>query len=186
MPREKTEGGHPDYLSDFGPAQHILIKIHNGICDFLRNDKDLLANNASERSISHKLAEHLQSHFNDLNVDCEYNRHEGAVKTLRYSRDSYISHDDHGVFPDIVIHKRGNDRCNIGVIEIKKSNSNYGSYADEQKLLSFTGDEYQYQLGVFLIADINNKSLKIERIFRSGHEITNEIFTMRGIFGHDK
>ena len=186
MHREETEEGHPDYLSDFGPTQHILIKIHSGICDFLRNDKDLLANNASERSISHKLAEHLQSHFNDLNVDCEYNRHEGAVETLRYSRDSYISHDDHGVFPDIVIHKRGNDRCNIGVIEIKKSNSNYGSYADEQKLLSFTGDEYQYQLGVFLIADINNKSLKIERIFRSGHEITNEIFTMRGIFGHDK
>jgi len=189
MPREETSAGHPDRLSDFGPTQEILIGIHRGIYDFLQEDKDLLTNNANERSISHKLAEHLQSHFNNLKVDCEYNRHGDAVKRLRYSRDNGISSNDldgSPVFPDIVIHKRGIDQCNLGVIEIKKSNSNYDPDIDEQKLRSFTGQDYNYQLGVFLVADINNKNLKIERIFRSGKEITDEMSIMQRDFGRDE
>lgn len=143
-------------------TQKILDKINLSICDFSRDDQDLLTNDANERSISHKLAEHLQKHFRGLKVDCEYNRHGDAVKKL-----------ERPVIPDIVIHKRGIDEHNLCVIEIKKSNSNDNSGRDEEKLCAFTGDEYKYQLGVFLVADINNKSLKIERIFQSGQEIND-------------
>ncbi len=37
-------------------------------------DKALLAVSANERSITHKLAEYLQTAFPEYNVDCEYNR----------------------------------------------------------------------------------------------------------------
>jgi hypothetical protein len=39
---------------------------------------------------------------------------------------------DPRVFPDIVIHSRGTDRCNLVVIEIKMSNSNQSQDIDEQ------------------------------------------------------
>ena len=145
-------------------TRKILDKINLSICDFSRDDQDLLMNDANERSISHKLAEHLQNHFPELKVDCEYNRHGNDVKKL-----------ERPVIPDIVIHMRGIDEHNLCVIEIKKSNSNRGSDFDKKKLRSFTGDEYKYkyQLGVFLVADIINKDLKIEHIFQSGREITD-------------
>ena len=38
-------------------------------------DKDLLDINVNERTITHKLAEYLQKHFPEFNVDCEYNRY---------------------------------------------------------------------------------------------------------------
>ncbi len=156
----------------------ILARIQRGICDFLREDTDLLTNDANERSISHKLAEHLQKYFNNLKVDCEYNRHGNSVKRLRYSRDSDIGADDldvKTVFPDIIIHNRGIDQCNLVIIEIKKSNSSISGDTDEQKLRSFTEDEYKYQLGLFLVADVKNKRLIIKRAFRCGQEITDEI-----------
>jgi hypothetical protein len=101
---------------------------------------------------------------------------------LRYSKDSGTSPydlDAKTVFPDIIIHKRGTDQCNLGIIEIKKSNSNHDYTPDIQKLRSFTGDEYKYQLGLFLVADVKNKRLIIERIFRCGQEITDEVFSSR-------
>ena len=159
-------------------SEEILVRIQRGISDFLREDTDLLNKDANERSIAHKLAEHLQRHFDNLKIDCEYNRHGYSVKRLRYSEDSGKSHDDldaKTVFPDIIIHKRGTDQCNLGIIEIKKSNSTHGYATDLQKLRSFTGDEYKYQLGLFLVADVENKRLKIERAFRCGNEITDEL-----------
>lgn len=36
-------------------------------------DRDLLVMDVNERSISHKLAEHLAREFDEWDVDCEYN-----------------------------------------------------------------------------------------------------------------
>jgi hypothetical protein len=171
---------HPSCLTH---NREILYGIHKSICDFMREDKDLINNNANERSISHKLAEYLQNYFRDLKVDCEYNRHGDVVKTLKYLKNSDKPKDsDPRVFPDIVIHSRGTDRCNLVVIEIKKSNSNQSQDIDEQKLLSFTGSEYNYQLGVFLIADMNGNRIIIERVFQLGKEITDQMSTILRAF----
>jgi hypothetical protein len=161
----------------------IFTKIDLSICDFLREDSDLLTREASERSISHKLAEHLQKHFSNLKTDCEYNRHGNAVKKLRYLRVYDIKPDyleAKTVFPDIVIHARGIDQCNLAVIEIKKSNSNHNWATDKEKLQSFTGDEFNYHLGIFLVADVENKKLIIEHVFQCGQEIPMKSATRIG------
>ena len=54
--------------------------------DLKKNDEPLLMHNVNERSITHKLAEYLQKHLPEYNVDCEYNRNtdQGSKKLNVY------------------------------------------------------------------------------------------------------
>ncbi len=51
-----------------------FLKIETGLSFLLNDDRYLLKNNLSERSITHKLAEHYQKLFRTWDVDCEYNK----------------------------------------------------------------------------------------------------------------
>ncbi len=128
-----------------------------------RFDKDLLDININERTITHILAEYLQEHFSDLNVDCEYNRFtvddsEDLVKKLNLPKDQ-INWDDieaKTIFPDIIIHKRRRQDSNILVIEVKKKQSSNltSEIKDINKLKAFTTNPYNYNLGLFLKIDM--------------------------------
>src|SRR5438552_3902549 len=104
-------------------TNEVKHSVHNALTNLLQNDSLLLEHNASERSITHKLAEYLQKEFAGWNVDCEYNRNRGEIKRVPVPRDRVRGDDleSKTVFPDIIIHKRGTDR-NLLVIEVKKSN----------------------------------------------------------------
>lgn len=52
-----------------------------------RLDKILLDINVNERTITHKLAEYLQQHLPEFNVDCEYNRYQDYKKRIRNLKD---------------------------------------------------------------------------------------------------
>ncbi len=58
--------------------KELLEKVNNSIQCFLDEDRYLLENNINERSITHKLAEHLQTEFRDYHVDCEYNKNKSS------------------------------------------------------------------------------------------------------------
>ncbi len=61
--------------------EDVKARLTEAMRDFLREDHELLSVNASERSMTHKLAEHLQEKFGDKwHVDCEYNRRESEIK----------------------------------------------------------------------------------------------------------
>lgn len=128
-----------------------------------KQDKDLLDINVNERTITHKLAEYLQEHFPEFNVDCEYNRFErkdidNMVKKLDLPTDN-ISWDDteaKTVFPDIIVHKRRSPEKNILVIEVKKSLHNISGDLDRNKLIAFTKDPYNYDIGLFLKIDMED------------------------------
>lgn len=152
-----------------------MYKVIGALQSFLGEDITLLTVNASERSISHKFAEHLQQVFTDKTVDCEYNRLGERPKTLRRNLFEDIKEDDQDaktVFPDIVIHKRGVQTDNILVIEIKKSNSGVSNDKDMTKLKAFTDSrgDYRYKLGLFIVFDIHNKKLGEVRSFENGKE----------------
>lgn len=120
-------------------------------------DLFLIRANANERTISHKLAEHLQKEFATLKVDCEYNRHGNEIKWLEVPT-SNISWDDteaKTVFPDIIVHQRNNDNHNLLVIEVKKSSNARNSQFDENKLIAFTKEPYCYSFGLFLKISTN-------------------------------
>ena len=138
--------GEPDYPS----KNEIKRRIITAICMLYRHDSELLDVNASERSITHKLAEHLSGEFPSWHVDCEYNRHGSDVKRLSFEFDKLEPCDLEAktVFPDIIVHHRQTDD-NLLVIEMKKNGND--TTKDEDKLKAFTGPEYDYFLGLLLV-----------------------------------
>lgn len=153
--------------------EEVSRKVEEALRNFLKEDKYLLCENVNERSISHKLAEHLQKQFEDFDVDCEYNRHIGNVKRLRDPYDLEAK----TVYPDIIVHKRGIDNGNLLVIEIKKSSSNVNEEErDILKLKRFTNKSknFRYEFGLFIQFDVCKKSVGNVRCFTNGKEVCND------------
>ena len=99
----------------------------------IEKDGYLLKVDANERSITHRLAIHLESVFPGYNVDCEYNRNGIDPKILINFKKEINSDDTSGktVYPDIIIHHRG-ENSNFIVIEAKKISNKDDS--DREKL----------------------------------------------------
>ncbi len=141
----------------------VRSKIEVAYKNLLKKDMHLLENDVNERSITHKLAEYLQSEFPEFHVDCEYNRNlsdpkhldtwEKQISTLAQElekantsdkRRKYIErvlNEGLTVYPDIIIHHRGTTD-NFVVIEAKKTTNNED---DESKLRAYKQDiNYKY------------------------------------------
>ena len=160
--------------------RHSFIKV---ITDFLESESFILRENLNERTLSHKLAEYLQRAFPKYDVDCEYNKmpkedaKEYVNKTLDLDVEGTESDDEKGVtvYPDIVVHKRGNNENNYLVIEVKKKQyaeqkrrggqETYKEF-DFRKLEAYT-KHLKYAYGIYLEFDKDNISdLKVlEREF---------------------
>ena len=144
--------GEPDYPS----KNEIKRRIIAAIFTLYQHDRELLEVNASERSITHKLAEHLSGEFPSWHVDCEYNRRGSDVKRLSFDFGKLEPCDLEAktVFPDIIVHRRRTDQ-NLIVMEVKKATGAEAT-KDIEKLKAFTGNpEYDYEHGVFLKLDLN-------------------------------
>lgn len=144
-----TESKGVQYLKLERSDVYIVKRVRIAIKRLHVHDSYLLENNASERCIAHKLAEHLQRLFPLWNVDCEYNLNMNEIKVLEGLRECDERRATDRVFPDIIIHKRGLKK-NLLVIEIKKNHLD--PKCDEKKLELFTAPEgeYNYVLGLFL------------------------------------
>jgi len=113
--------------------EDVRMRIERAYKKLFEKDGYLLKVNANERSITHRLAIHLESVFPGYNVDCEYNRNGIDPKILINFKKEINSDDTSGVtvFPDIIIHRRGK-RDNFIVIEAKKLSNTDDS--DKEKL----------------------------------------------------
>lgn len=173
--------------------QTLYGKVCGALRAFFRSDHDLLDRDVNERSITHKLAEHLQrqfeNHCEDLKVDCEYNRHVSDIKRLLVLKDAIggdaVEVDDseaRTVYPDIIVHQRGSDKRNLLVIEVKKTDKRGMELdrdnlweltePDKCKLRAFTelcGD-YRYELGLLIILDTRKKQVCHVECFKGGIE----------------
>jgi len=113
-----------NYIPDI-TKEEIENKIQTSIGILFKKDAFLLLHAAHERSVTHKLAEYLQKEFPDYHVDCEYNKHSKEVKKLlRKCSEKELEKRTCGkssdrIYPDIVVHIRGNDGKNLLVIEAK-------------------------------------------------------------------
>jgi hypothetical protein len=140
------------------PAE-ITRRLEHALRAFCERDRYLLAVDANERSISHKIAAYLQPEFVDWNVDCEYNRDGHDPKVLStLSRDNGPEGSGSRVFPDIIVHRRG-ERGTEGnwlVIEVKKSSDAPGIEADRCKLKCYMRD-LGYQHAVLLICVVGEE-----------------------------
>ncbi len=164
-----------------------LAAFDSALKDFMVIDKYLLLHNISERSITHKLAEHLRPKFSNFEVDCEYNGDvEGAhpfrkklfiteAEMIEIARQKIREDETYSVYPDIIVHSRGDNTNNHLLIEVKKENGNVRDKAfDILKLKGFT-DQYKYRIGIYLeIRTGKDIAISEMRYFQNGNEKTRE------------
>lgn len=103
-----------------------------------------------ERSIVFRLAHYMQNIldsnpvFQNYVLDCEYNRNGIQAKALP----SFPN----GVYPDIIIHNRGNNDNNLLILEVK-TYWNTDNMQDERKISEFLDPKgaYRFSFGVSLM-----------------------------------
>lgn len=106
----------------------LAIVVRDAVRRIILEQWDLHAYDVGERTVTSQLFRYMTEHNavpGYLRVDHEYNRHEGATKTVR----SLIWDDDLDeegelrIHPDVIIHRRGDDAENWLVLEAKRGNS---------------------------------------------------------------
>lgn len=170
--------------------EEIIYGVDKAMSLLFTYDKWLIEHDLSEPCICHKLALHLQTIFNNYDVDCEYNgdveningkkkitlvrQHlleKGLLKKSELETDRDLL--ERAVFPDIIIHKRGTNDLNLCIIEVKKSTSQLPFDYDYFKLEAYTtsliGNHLKYQLGIFILILItkDKPSYKIQ-LYKNG------------------
>lgn len=170
----------------------LRTAVKRSIQKLLQKDYWLLEHDLSERSISHKLAEYIQLKFAHYHVDCEYNgdvsRPAGRKRadmlkahvqmidelTEKEEAEQHKDYVSRQVFPDIIIHRRGDNDNNLCIVEIKKDTSGETSDYDYLKMRAYTGNEFdntlQYQLGIFVRFITGNKPGYQILFFKDGHQ----------------
>lgn len=160
--------------------EEIKNVVQQSISDLYTHDLILLKNDVCERSITHRLAIHVERRICELDdidvsrlkVDCEYNRNVtgglAAPKSLIIeSEDQHKKANEFGrqseealevsSYPDIIVHHRGHNDYNLLVIEVKKKSSRVDDSHDIKKIKAFTKkdehNKYGYSYGVFIKLD---------------------------------
>ena len=133
----------------------------------IENDRYLLEVDANERSITHRLAIYLEELFLGYDVDCEYNRDGIDSKKLKEFKEKVESdyNGETNVYPDIIVHHRG-EKENLIVIEAKKTSSS--DFLDKEKLRIYK-KELHYQFAYFVRFPVgdefkNDKNFSVQNL----------------------
>ena len=181
----------------------IITKLEEAVDRLFVNDHYLIENKAHERSITHILAKHLADLFPLYDIDCEYDlditNFKGRYpnkKEIEILRDelekvkTYIKNstektiNEYGeiivplnIYPDIIIHKRGTNKLNTLIIELKKSTNNNRKsiQLDNLKLEAYTSQKLSYRFGAYIDLSVgvnfDRKKTKIE-YYKDGKKLT--------------
>lgn len=165
--RVSLDGMDPCLIEYVFASLRLLYKNDNYL--ILNYTKEETENHVNERSIVFRFAYYLQvmlnddSKYADYDLDCEYNRNGSDVKRLMALCN--------GTYPDVILHKRGNNLNNVMVIETK-GYWNKDQRNDEKKLKGFTSlqDHYKYKFGLAILLGRSYEETDI-RVFNKGEEV---------------
>ncbi|MGO4374570.1 hypothetical protein AB4Z21_28210 [Paenibacillus sp. MCAF20] len=163
----------------------IENRLKNAIKRLYYYDKQIIDNNSSERSITHRFAVHLGTVFYEWDIDVEYNRNLNDVKRFdaltmqllnNYSNNIDFLTGRKAVFPDVIIHKRGTNN-NLVAIEVKKSHvSERLEQYDLDKINGYIIDKslnYKYVAFIKLGSTDDNELFKL--VLKSKEEVQLEL-----------
>jgi len=136
-----------------GDMQTELNKVVSALAEFYARETHLLEKDLGERTLTHRLAVHLEKQFAGWDVDCDYNRL--GERTLRLPKGTIVSTDDalgKSVYPDIVVHQREIPN-NLLAIEVRKASNHQPPEHDRHKLRALTDPHlwFAYWIGVYLV-----------------------------------
>ena len=133
--------------------QTELNKFVGALGEFYAREAFLFEKDLGERTLTHRLAVHLERQFPGWEVDCDYNRM--GERTLRLPKATIVSTDDHlgkSIYPDIVVHQRAIPN-NLLAIEVRKAANHQPPEHDQHKLRALTDPHlwFAYWIGVYLV-----------------------------------
>jgi len=132
--------------------QTELNRVVDALKEFYARETHLFEKDLGERTLTHRLAVHVERQFPGWEVDCDYNRL--GERTLRLPKGTIISTDDaigKSVYPDIVVHQRDIPN-NLLAIEVRKASNHQPPEHDRHKLRALTDPHlwFAYRIGVLL------------------------------------
>src|SRR5881398_3413274 len=148
--------------------QTELNKVITALTDFYGCETYLFANDLGERTLTHRLAVHLEKQFAGWEVDCDYNRL--GERTLRLPHGTMVSTDDHlgkSVYPDIVVHQREIPN-NLLAIEVRKSGNHQPLDHDQHKLQALTDPHLWFAYWIGLHLSLGKKQVTMSEVYTSG------------------
>ena len=133
--------------------QTELNKVVAALQEFYAREAFLFEKDLGERTLTHRLAVHLEKQFSGWEVDCEYNRL--GERRLRLPQGTIVSTDDElgkSVYPDIVVHQREIPN-NLLAVEVRKASNRQPPEHDQHKLQALTDPHlwFAYAIGVWLV-----------------------------------
>jgi len=138
--------------------QAELDKVVTALARFYGRESYLFDHDLGERTLTHRLAVHLEHQFPGWEVDCDYDRL--GERTLRLPHGTIVSTDDHlakSVYPDIVVHQRAIPD-NLLAIEVRKASNHQPAEHDRHKLRALTDANlwFAYGIGLYLVLAKNS------------------------------
>lgn len=129
-----------------------LDKVVAALKEFYASEAFLFAQDLGERTLTHRLAVHLEKQFPNFTVDCDFDRL--GPRTLNLPHGSIVSTDDHlgkSIYPDIVVHQR-EIPDNLLAIELRRAGNHQPVEHDRQKLRALTDAHiwFAYWIGALL------------------------------------
>jgi hypothetical protein len=132
--------------------QTELNSVVEALKEFYARETHLFEKDLGERTLTHRLAVHVEKQFPGWQVDCDYNRL--GERTLRLPKGTIVSTDDaigKSIYPDIVVHRREIPN-NLLAIEVRKASNHQPPEHDRHKLRALTDPHlwFAYRIGVLL------------------------------------
>jgi hypothetical protein len=148
--------------------QTELNKAIAALGEFYAREAYLFEKDLGERTLTHRLAVHLEKHFTGWEVDCDYSRL--GERTLRLPKGSIVSTDDHlgkSIYPDIVVHQRDIPN-NLLAIEVRKASNHQPPEHDQQKLRALTDPHlwFAYRIGALFV--LGKKNVVLSEVYVGG------------------
>lgn len=129
-------------------GEAIKATMEEAVATLHQEEATILAFDVGERTICACLAAILKRTFQDYSVHVEYNRHGIYPKELDLP-DSDGELTSARIFPDIIVHRPGDDSANLLVAEVKKTTNPAKDELDISKLQQIK-QQIGYEFAVFL------------------------------------
>ena len=132
----------------------------------MRSETFLLEQDLGERTLTHRLAVHLEKQFPGWEVDCDYDRL--GERTLRLPHGTIVSTDDHlakSIYPDIVVHQRAIPN-NLLAIEVRKATNHQPPEHDRHKLRALTDPHLWFAYWIGRLSGAGQEERRLGRLCR--------------------
>jgi hypothetical protein len=145
-----------------------LNKIVAALEEFYARETHLLEKDLGERTLTHRLAVHVEKQFPGWEVDCDYDRL--GERTLRLPHGTIVSTDEHlakSVYPDIVVHQRAIPN-NLLAIEVRKAANHQPPEHDQHKLRALTDPHLWFAFSIGLLVTLAGKNVASAEVYVGG------------------